>query len=929
LAADHDTLGVRENIIENRHQEIMSRIHLQVALAILGQSLSFSQNQSIITTVAGTGRVLSGLGGLAIGLRMANPTGLAIDSKGNVYVADNTADVVFKISPGGVASVFAGNGSVGFSGDGGAGASATFTNPSYVAVDATDNIYIADFHNERVRKVDGHGIITTVVGGGAAFGTNEIPAVAAQIFEPNGLAFDRSGNLYLSTTTGGIQEVTTDGIIHHVVGGSTGFGFSGDGGLASTAQISNVAGLATDGKGNLYFVDNQRIRKIDSNGIISTVAGNGIAGFAGDGGPAISASFSFPSGIALDAAGNLYVADTYNHCIRRVASDGTVKTVAGNPNFSSLTPSGDGGPATSASLALPYGVAIDAAGNLYISDKGQRRIRKVSAAGIMTTSAGDGSANFAGDGGQATQAAFDFPADVKLDDAGNLYIADAYGHRVRRIAPNGIVTTIAGNGTPGFSGDGGLATKAQLNTPVAVAVDGKGNVYVSDQNNVRVRKVTPDGVITTYAGGGNGPFGSGDGGTALAASFYAGGISLDPAGNLYVADSGGNRIRKISPNGVITTVAGNGTQGYSGDGGPAPNAMLSNPVNVVADKAGNIYIAENGNRVIRKVNQAALISTVAGNGTMPAPVVEGQPATSQYLDYPQSLAADDEGNLYLNASWYIFRINPNGIMTILAGAGLEAYQEGFDGDGGPSIAAHIRHDNNPLNVSMGMVIDGAGNLYFADTGNDRIRKITNANAPVQLAISNPKLQPVLSGADVLDFYLTGSDSVSLGITNVGAGSMSWTASVSTLDGGTWLQISTGSGNAPSSLVASSIATDLSPGLYRGTVLLSALGATNSPRYVSGLLTIPIFAGAGASSGPLVVSEPAGVSWFVSSNVDWLKITSASSGSGTDTISYSIDPNPRTAVRTATLTVGGAPVFVSQAAGPAPLRRWQPIHRGDP
>jgi trimeric autotransporter adhesin len=372
------------------------RYTLAVAFAalVIYTSQSDSRAQSIITTVAGRGPVLTGLGGTATGVPFANPKGIAIDAKGNLYIADNTENMIFRVSASGIATAFAGTGMTGLSGDGGPATVATLTEPWSVAVDSSGNVYIADFHNERIRKVDQNGIITTIAGGGAAQETNEVPAVSQEIFEPFAVAVDSSGAIYFNDGYA-IRKVTPDGIIHLVAGGN-GVGFSGDGGLATKAQLGGATGIAFDGKGNLYFADNSnnRVRKIDPNGIISTVAGNGQFGFSGDGGPAISASISFPSTVAVDATGNLYIVD-YSRCVRKVTPTGTITTVAGNNSI--LAPfSGDGGPATSASFDRPYGIAIDSVGSLYISDSLELRIRRVDASGIINSIAGSGAQNFRG-----------------------------------------------------------------------------------------------------------------------------------------------------------------------------------------------------------------------------------------------------------------------------------------------------------------------------------------------------------------------------------------------------------------------------------------------------------------------------------------------------------------------------------------------------
>jgi sugar lactone lactonase YvrE len=332
---------------------------------------------------------------------------------------------------------------------------------------------------------------------------------------------------------------------------------------------------------------------------MTTVAGNGQRAYSGDGGPATAASLYLPSGVALDAAGDLYIADRCNHRIRKVTAGGTITTAAGNGVQGY---SGDGGPATAASLDYPWGVAVDSGGNLYIADTDNNRLRKVAPGGTITTVAGNGVAKYSGDGGPATAASLNYPRGVAVDAAGNLYIADSNNRRIRKVPPGGTISTAAGNGVGGYSGDGGPATAASLDWPYGVAVDSAGNLYIADFSNHRIRKVTPAGTITTAAG--NGQSGSsGDGGPATAASLSGPwGVAVDSAGTLYIADWWNVRIRKVTPGETITTVAGSGVQGYSGDGGPATAASLGGPAGVVVDAAGNLYIADTINDRIRKVS---------------------------------------------------------------------------------------------------------------------------------------------------------------------------------------------------------------------------------------------------------------------------------------------------------------------------------------
>ena len=398
-----------------------------------------------------------------------------------------------------------------------------------------------------------------------------------------------------------------------------------------------------------------------SGGLLTPFAGSGQLGLSGDGGPALAALINNPYGIAFDGLGNLYIADTKNARIRRVTAGGIMGPVAGNGGFKYA---GDGGPATSASFNAPPGVAVDAAGNIYIADAVNNRIRKVSN-GIVTTFAGNGVPNYTGDGGPATAASLNNPQAVAVDSNGNVYIADSSNNAVRKVsggtistrhrqrnrwilrrwrpppAPpqclflrawhsirpaistsptsrtpaserfrNGIITTVAGNGTSGYSGDNGPATSAEFYFNyyyfAGLAVDSAGNLYVADILNARVRKVTFVGSvasISTFAGNGlgdggapTGSGGSGDNGPAVNAGISdPQGVAVDPQGNVYISEGGGNRVRKVS-NGIITTVAGTGSYSFSGDGGLATNAAINGPAGLALDSAGNLFVADTAKR---------------------------------------------------------------------------------------------------------------------------------------------------------------------------------------------------------------------------------------------------------------------------------------------------------------------------------------------
>ena len=540
--------------------------------------------------------------------RLSFPRGIVVDGAGNLFIADRDNHRIRKVDSAGVISTVAGTGERGYGGNGGPAADAQLNSPTGVAVDGAGNLFIADYANNRVRKVDSAGGITAFAGTGEiGDGGDGGPAAEAQLSYPYGLAVDGAGNLYIAEEQGHrIRKVDSAGVISTFAGTGE-YGFEGDGGPAAEARLSYPRGLAADGAGNLYIADyvNHRIRKVGPTGIISTFAGTGEYGFEGDGGPASAARLAAPIDVATDGAGNLYIADSNNRRIRKVDSSfapfgAIIDTIAGTGEFGF---SGDGESALDAQLSLPWGVAVNDAGNLYIADYHNHRIRKVDSAGVITTIAGTGEI---GDGATASDAQLRGPPGVAVDGKGNTYIADSANHRIRQVDSAGIISTFAGTGEYGFSGDGGRALHAQLSLPSSVAVDSAGNLYITDTNNHRVRKVHTTfalfGVpISTVAGTGESGFG-GDGGRAVDAQLSnPWGITLDGMGNLYIADANNHRVRKVDSAGVITTIAGTGERGFSGDGGAAVDARLSLPSSVALDAIGRLFIGDSGNSRIRIV----------------------------------------------------------------------------------------------------------------------------------------------------------------------------------------------------------------------------------------------------------------------------------------------------------------------------------------
>ena len=534
----------------------------------------------IITTVAGSGSPLAlGDGGPATSAGMT-PVWVAVDSAGNLYIADAGGGKIRKVNTSGIISTLAGGGhNIGQgNGDGGPATSAWFANISAVAVDPAGNVYIADSGADRIREVSSGaaGSPISVSPASLSFsyttGYAAPPSQTVVIISPGAtLTFSAAA----STTSGGnwLSVSPTSGTV------GTTLTISVNPAGLSPGTYNGTVTITPSGTGNSPQTVPVKlsVNSPASQGVISTVAGNGFIPFSGEGGPATSAALG-ANAVAVDSAGNLYVADIISSRVLKVNAAGTITTLAGN---GAITFAGDGGPATHASFFNPSGVAADNAGNVYIADSMNNRIRKVDSAGTISTVAGNGSVGFTGDGGPATSASLWTPLDVAVDSAGNLYIADSGNNRIRKVNTAGVITTVAGGApVPGFSGDGGQAVGAGLFLPGGVTVDPSGNLYIADIGNNRIRKVNAAGTISTVAGNGTKSF-SGDGGAAAGAGLNLfgahAGLAVDGAGNLYIPDIANHRIRKVGASGIISTVAGNGIAGFSGDGGPAITAGLNNP----------------------------------------------------------------------------------------------------------------------------------------------------------------------------------------------------------------------------------------------------------------------------------------------------------------------------------------------------------------
>ena len=678
-----------------------------------------------ISTIAGNGRLQFGAGGQATSARMVQPNYVAVDSAGNFYVSDMYFEQVFRVTPAGVITAYAGNGTQGFSGDGGQATAAELFSPAGLAVDSANNLYIADFGNYRIRKVAPDGVISTVA------------AVATGV---EAVAVDASGNLYVSSGEL-VVKVNAAGTVTPFAGNG-GSGYSGDNVPAISASLFNPRGLCVDSAGNVYLADtqNNRIRKINTQGIITTVAGDATGGFTGDGVQATSTSLFQPSGVAIDSKGDLFISDGLNARLRMVNPSGIISTVAGGGT--SLL---DGG-ALQASLG-PLGIALDANGNVLVVEPGYRRVRRVVLAQeSITTVAGQLPIANAGDNVPATSTPLLAPDGVAVDSIGNVYVSDYTDQRIRKISPSGIISTIAGNGIPGYT-KSGQASAAEIGNPQDMSFDPLGDLYFIAGV---VQKIDINGAISMVAGAAGAGYG-GDHGPATAALLLGPTDAVaDAAGNIYISDRGNSVIRMVNPAGIITTFAGTNQLAYGGDGGPATAAQLFAPWQLALDKSGNLYIADWGNSRVRKINSSGIITTVAGGGA--GPIGDGGPATAASIGGNLlGVAVDAAGNLYITSDARIRKVDATtGLISTIAGNGTP----GFGGDGALATNAMIHGANS-------ITVDSAGSVYFSDETNLRVRKLTPAQIVAEGVGNSATFKAGgISPGEIISIY--GGPGVSLG-----------------------------------------------------------------------------------------------------------------------------------------------------------------------
>ncbi|MGD0499911.1 MAG: putative Ig domain-containing protein [Bryobacteraceae bacterium] len=592
--------------------------------------------------------------------------------------------------------------------------------------------------------------------------------------------------------------------------------------------------------------------------VVSAFAGTGAFGYAGDGGSASSAKLDMPAGLFFDGLGDLYIADEYNSRIRKVSAGGIISTVAGGGGSNP----GDGGPATGARLSNPEGVAVDGAGNVYLADTDNHRVRKVSAAGIIATLAGTGSSGYSGDGGPASSAQLNSPAAAAVDGSGNVYIADTYNFRIRKVSPEGIITTVAGTGTLGHSGDGGPATGAKLGYSKGLTLDQSGNLYIAETLYVRV--VTPGGIISTIAGGGVSDPGDGEPATSVYLG-YPHGVAVDGSGNVYFTEKLDHRVRKVSPGGIITTIAGTGTEGDLGDGGPATSAMFDGPSGLALDGSGNLYIADSYNNRVR-------ILRPTGSGTLSIVTATALPQGMVGAAYSQTLAASGGAPPY---TWLATSGALPGGLTLNSGGTIS---------GTPTAA---------------------GTYGFTVQAKDTVA--STANATFALAISAAAACTYSINPTGQSFPTTGGTA---SITVTATTECSWTATSSL----SYVTITSGASGTGNGTATVQVAANTGPA-RSGSITIAGQAVWITQAGLSCTYSIypagQAFLIAGGT-GTITVTAPAGCSWSVSGAPAWINITGGVTGTGNGTVTYQAVANSGD-WRKATFTVADVSFVTEQSS----------------
>jgi hypothetical protein len=709
---------------------VVSGLLLACVPSAYSQPLSFNT----LAGYAGQGSA-EGIGSNA---RFYNPSGVAVDGATNLYVADTVNHTIRLITPAGVASTLAGSAGVSGSADG-TNSTALFNQPQGVAVDSAGNVYVADTGNQTIRQITPAGVVSTLAGLAGVSGSANGTGSNARFYQPEGVAVDKVGNVYVADTWNHTIRMVTPGGVVTTLAGSAGYSGSADA-TGTNAQFYQPQAVAVGSAGNVYVADtgNQTIRKITAGGAVST-----LAGFAGNYGSAngtgTNAQFYGPAGVAVDGFGNLYVADYFNQTLRKVTAAGVVSTLAGSAgNFGSAD-----GTNSTVRFWNPTGVAVSGTNTVtvYVADAGNSTIRALILAGTnWVSSTLAGSASMGSTDATGSAARFYWPGGSAVDSADIVYVADTQNGTIRKVTTAGVVSTLAGS-AGNFGGADGTGTNAQFFGPQGIAVDGAGAVYVADTVNATIRKIAA-GVVTTLAGAA-GNIGVADG-TGSAARFYEPqGLAVDNSGTVYVADTWNHTIRKITAVGAVSTLAGvpgsYGSSDGTGSNVGTNTARFNCPAAVAVDSAGNVYVADYFNHAIRRVTAAGVVSTLAGLAGVWGSA-DGTNSAARFYG-PAGIAVDSATNVYVldSGNHTIRKLAPVGTNWVVSTvAGVADASGSTDGLGTSAQFSYPR----------GLAVDSAGFLYVADTANDTIRQGSLIINTAPYIVTQPQSQTVNPGSDV-------------------------------------------------------------------------------------------------------------------------------------------------------------------------------------
>lgn len=836
--------------------------------------------QSIITTKAGTDWVFPADGRAALQAPLGFVRGIHVDRGGNLYIADPDNRLVFRVDPQGTLRILAGNGAtMSTNTSDGPARQRSLLSPSAVTVDPAGIVYFGD--SFRILRLTPDGLQRQIAGGGGLTGAaaEGQPALTVRM-SPTQIALDPAGNLLITDSNQHkVWRLAPNGTVR-TVAGTGAAGFSGDGGPAAGAQLSSPSGIAVDAQGNIFIGDagNLRIRQVTPAGTITTRYGVGTGGTFGENLPAATSALGeSPNYLTFDSAGNLYF--TGGGRVRRINPAGVIASVVNQTGASGF--SGDGGPAADAALRFTGGLAVDAAGSLFIADGGNGRIRRVQG-GIVNTVAGNGQFRIPAEGIPGTAAWLGRPTGLRFDPSGRLLILDSQLGAIRILSANGTLNE--------YPRAYGCRYCAPWGNPTDIAFDGAGNGYVVETAFLcALYRVTPAGAVTRLTN--RGCAATNDGVTLANAGFTPPrGVAVDSANNIYISETPSHRVRKIGTDGLLTTLAGTGAAGFSGDGGPARNAQLNAPSKIWLDSDGSLLIADTSNHRVRRVDPQGIITTIAGNGTLTS-TADNVAATATSVVAPLGVIRDRAGNLLISEQrGRVRQVNGQAIISTIAGSSVS----GFGGDGGPPLQAFLAQPE-------GMAVDAAGNLHIADAGNARVRAILNTGG---------------------GSFTAAPDAISFGAARAGQNPPDQTLALTSatpglaftleITGAPWLRASSTAGVLPAQLRLAADLAGLAPGNYSGSVRVNVPAATPPSRSIPVTLTVaagdppklvlesPRFAftfsrGAGPASAQLTVRNAgSGTMDFAASATGgaWLAVapTSGNLGAGQSaTVAVNVTP----------------------------------------